>query len=216
MNTLRTRLRRSRDGFTLIELLVVVSIIAVLAALLLPAIGVVKSKATSMSCSSNLRQVGMAYVAYATDMDGVIPDAVGFGGGLSTIHWTARVAGYLELDTSKRTILSCPAWFPLPGWWSNFGYGVNLNLNRPAMPNETNRIDYGSRTADMVNFSLARLSHKSSRLLITDSSDYHTGSVQLKRHNGSFNALFVDGHTQSLTGPSQLSRVISSPHLGLP
>ncbi|MBN8527075.1 MAG: prepilin-type N-terminal cleavage/methylation domain-containing protein [Planctomycetes bacterium] len=68
----RDRIRVSASGaFTLIELLVVVSIIAVLAALLLPAISVVRDAARKTVCASNLRQWAGAMIAYTTDNDGI-------------------------------------------------------------------------------------------------------------------------------------------------
>lgn len=60
---------RPDQGFTLIELLVVVSIIAILASMLLPAINLVREAANRTLCLSNLRQGGMASLAYQNDQE---------------------------------------------------------------------------------------------------------------------------------------------------
>src|SRR5436309_4241532 len=64
-----------RAGFTLIEMLVVVAIIAILAALLLPALAKAKCKAHGIYCLNNQKQLVLAWVMYADDnQDKLVPN----------------------------------------------------------------------------------------------------------------------------------------------
>jgi len=62
-------MERSR-GFTLIELLVVIAIIAILAAILFPVFARAREKAHAAACMANLKQIGIALIAYNVDYDG--------------------------------------------------------------------------------------------------------------------------------------------------
>ena len=151
--------RRDSWSFTLIELLVVVSIIAILAAMLLPVLAGAKEKAKRAECLSNLRQIGSSLTIYADENDGYSPStwlevggpiiwdgaaglAHGFGAALGT-----KVAAQLAFcpATDSRTEgprrvaqpeADLPIWsapFPSPGSRSprvSRGTGAGQRLSR--------------------------------------------------------------------------------------
>lgn len=68
-----TMSQKSTTAFTLVELLVVITIIAVLAALLMPALGTAKDRANTAACASNLQRAGTVFTTYLNDHNGFYP-----------------------------------------------------------------------------------------------------------------------------------------------
>jgi prepilin-type N-terminal cleavage/methylation domain-containing protein/prepilin-type processing-associated H-X9-DG protein len=112
-----------RTGFTLLELLVVVSIIAALAALLLPAIGMVRTAAKASDCLSRQHQIGLLFGAYITDNSGTYPT---YGGAYPT--WWHQVISSETATTGAARIFMCsedphkPSDIPWSGAPSNTAY----------------------------------------------------------------------------------------------
>jgi prepilin-type N-terminal cleavage/methylation domain-containing protein/prepilin-type processing-associated H-X9-DG protein len=132
-----------RRGFTLVELLVVIGIIAALIAILLPVLGAAQAAARKASCSSNLRQIATAAVAYVQDNRGYWPPAhFDFvGANLHRWHGTrpdtsspfvfdgSPLQPFLQNDRIKK----CPTFDPEVSGPSAFeanagGYGYNNNF----------------------------------------------------------------------------------------
>lgn len=119
------RVRFGREqAFTLIELLVVITIISILASLLLPALGMAKDKAHSISCVNNLKQMGLGLTLYSDDNnDYLVPaeysvrNGAKYQEGWPTILYNgnylpaARSKTYYSLPEA-RSVFQCPAGLP--------------------------------------------------------------------------------------------------------
>jgi len=131
--------QRSWRNFTLIELLVVISIIAVVAALLMPAISKARNSAQGMACVSNLRQQGIAVGSYEADWHGWLP----YRQYTSSIDWKGLLSVYINAKDNtigqsytgaNRGVFKCPLWNrdlvkkynKNDAWQFEGGYGTNI------------------------------------------------------------------------------------------
>jgi len=110
-------MQKRRSAFTLVELLVVIGIIAVLVALLLPALNKARASANSIACSSNLRQLGIAVMMYRQTYNDWLP-AFGSDTGdvnFSSQYWQQNLAPLIGqtwswTDVSQQPpVYRCPA-----------------------------------------------------------------------------------------------------------
>jgi prepilin-type N-terminal cleavage/methylation domain-containing protein/prepilin-type processing-associated H-X9-DG protein len=201
-----------RRAFTLIELLVVIAIIAILAAILFPVFAQARDKARSVSCLSNCRQIGMAFMQYTQDYDEFLPLTT-FPVAANT--WTDTVQPYVK----NRGIFRCPSdislnWTqPLTGqsevrrssyFLNAWMAGVQPYGNLSAVSSPASVI-YMAESAENITrdhfhpFYWGNPSEQSNGFmqnLTFDPVKDETRELALRRHQGGFNVTFADGHTK--------------------
>lgn len=104
-------MRKQWKKFTLTELLIVISIIAILAAILLPALNSAREKAVALNCLSNIKQTGAGILNYANDFNGWIPSKPpGISSWVQLLSDNHGVGGRADcVNYIRRTVDICPA-----------------------------------------------------------------------------------------------------------
>ena len=106
-------------GFTLVEMLVVVAIIAILAAMLLPALAMAREKARRAGCATNLRQIGTALQGYLGDYSDYYPGGHAWNGGpdLRSSSQADLVEWFSDSRTGATLAVGGAAYgYPMQGW----------------------------------------------------------------------------------------------------
>lgn len=189
--------REHGKGFTLIELLVVMAIIAILAAMLLPALSSARRKAHTIQCVNNLRQLGQVTFLYCQSYDDYLPYAWyndpdpkvnNFYSLLLPELYKWGFDGYGDFEAG---IFACPtrAREPLEGpnpMRISYGMNAHNSVNFPDL--RTRRLSQVTKPA--VTVLIADIVHTYNHPPLETLQPYHAGY----KHNGKADMIFFDGH----------------------
>ncbi len=116
-------MKMSKKGFTLIELLVVIAIIAILAAILFPVFAKAREKARQTTCTSSMKQLGLAIIQYEQDYDEFLPYEVNGNNGAG---WAHEIYPYIKATA----VYTCPDDLTAP---SGSNIPISYIMNRCAL-----------------------------------------------------------------------------------
>ena len=179
-----------KTGFTLIELLIVIAIIAILAALLLPAVVKAKESARQTYCASNLRQIALASALYVDEHDHRFPGQP--SDGIPVLAAGGNGTNFYDLLSSylgNPAVWLCPSTEPRPGRLMSYhmnGLIVTSNGIRASAISQPSQTLLIGETGEHTRYNEAYLR--------PDQTGGYLYDRPQQNHKGGSNAAFVDGH----------------------